>query len=235
MQHPENRPNQTIYIHNINEKIKKNELRAQLYELFTEFGKIHDIVAMRTNKMRGQAFIAFSDTNSASLAKRKMQGFLFQQKPLKIEFAKKKSYAIAKLDGTFRPNILRSKRKKTNTEEKANETKKEKQNPKKEKKNQENNQRKEVVENISLEPEDLGTPNHILFVENLPLDANEMMMSIIFKQYIGFVNVEMLPPSNTGRAFVEFEKEEQATQVLSILQNFQITDQYFMKISYAKK
>jgi hypothetical protein len=47
-------PNQTIYINNLNEKIKKDALKSALYACFSQFGKIMDVVAMRDVRLRGQ-------------------------------------------------------------------------------------------------------------------------------------------------------------------------------------
>lgn len=76
------RPNNTIYINNLNEKIKKEELKKSLYAIFSQFGQIMDIVAMKTLKMRGQAFVIFKEISSATNALRSMQGFPFYDKPM---------------------------------------------------------------------------------------------------------------------------------------------------------
>jgi RNA recognition motif-containing protein len=47
-------PSQTLYLNNINEKIKKNVLKKTLYALFSQFGKVIEIVACRGIKLRGQ-------------------------------------------------------------------------------------------------------------------------------------------------------------------------------------
>ncbi|KAF9272049.1 hypothetical protein BGZ88_005270 [Linnemannia elongata] len=95
-------PNQTIYIRNLNEKINKIELKRSLYCLFSAYGKVISIVASKTKRDRGQAFIAFSDIVSATAALRGLQGFNFYDRPMEIQYAKSKSNAIAKLDGTFK-------------------------------------------------------------------------------------------------------------------------------------
>jgi len=97
----EARPNHTIYINNLNEKIKKDELKKSLYAIFSQFGQIVDIIASKTLKMRGQAFVIFSEINSASNALRSMQGFPFYDKPMRIQYAKSTSDVIAKRLGTF--------------------------------------------------------------------------------------------------------------------------------------
>ena len=92
-------PNQTLYINHLNEKVKKDgellcyactcmicyffsELKKSLYAIFSQFGPILDIVAMKTLKMRGQAFVVFKDISGATNALRSMQGFPFYDKPM---------------------------------------------------------------------------------------------------------------------------------------------------------
>lgn len=76
------RPNNTIYINNLNEKVKKEELKKSLYAIFSQFGQIVDIVALKTLKMRGQAFVIFKEIQSSTNALRSMQGFPFYDKPM---------------------------------------------------------------------------------------------------------------------------------------------------------
>merc|ERR1711862_762322 len=95
------RPNHTVYINNLNEKVKKEDLKKSLYAIFSQFGQILDIVALKTLKMRGQAFVVFKETPSAVAAIKSMQGFPFYDKPMRIAFARTDSDMIAKLKGTF--------------------------------------------------------------------------------------------------------------------------------------
>lgn len=97
----EMRPNNTIYINNLNEKIKKDELKKSLYAIFSQFGQILDILVSRSLKMRGQAFVIFKEVSSATNALRSMQGFPFYDKPMRIQYAKSDSDIIAKMKGTF--------------------------------------------------------------------------------------------------------------------------------------
>jgi RNA recognition motif-containing protein len=77
-----NQPNTTLYINNLNDKINKDEIRSQLYALFTTYGKLIDVVATKTSKMRGQAFLVFTDLPSATAALRACDGMVFYNKPL---------------------------------------------------------------------------------------------------------------------------------------------------------
>jgi RNA recognition motif-containing protein len=47
-------PSQTIYINNLNEKLKKPTLKKLLYMLFSQYGKVIQIVACKGIKLRGQ-------------------------------------------------------------------------------------------------------------------------------------------------------------------------------------
>ena len=75
-------PNPTLYIKNLNDGINKDELRAQLYALFLPHGPILDVVALKTAKMRGQAFVVFQDMIAATAALRAWQGEMFYDKPM---------------------------------------------------------------------------------------------------------------------------------------------------------
>src|SRR5262249_14274478 len=77
------------------------ELKKSLYAIFTQFGSIVDIIASKTLKMRGQAFVVFNEIQSASNALRSMQGFPFYDKPMRIQYAKNDSDIISKMKGTF--------------------------------------------------------------------------------------------------------------------------------------
>merc|ERR1712013_838577 len=107
-------PNQTIYVNNLNEKTKKEDLKKSLYAIFSQFGTILEIIARKTLKTRGQAFVVFKDIPSATNALRSMQGFPFYDKPMRIAYAKSKSDAVAKLDNTYVP---REKKRERRTQE----------------------------------------------------------------------------------------------------------------------
>ncbi|KAL2271170.1 hypothetical protein VTJ83DRAFT_541 [Remersonia thermophila] len=97
-------PNQTLYVTNLpSAKINKEDLRTALYMLFSSYGAVLDVVALKTMKMRGQAHIVFKDMQTATQAMRSLDGFEFLGRPMKISYAKSKSNIIAKLDGSFKP------------------------------------------------------------------------------------------------------------------------------------
>eukprot|EP00598_Pedospumella_elongata_P003083 CAMPEP_0184968298 /NCGR_PEP_ID=MMETSP1098-20130426/1392_1 /TAXON_ID=89044 /ORGANISM="Spumella elongata, Strain CCAP 955/1" /LENGTH=129 /DNA_ID=CAMNT_0027489887 /DNA_START=78 /DNA_END=467 /DNA_ORIENTATION=+ len=114
-------PNQTIYINNINEKVKKDVLKKQLYMLFSQYGKVKQIVACKGIRLRGQAWIVFHDLNSAINAMKGKQGFVFYDKPMKLAFAKTKSLIVARQEGKGKPDAASSKSSKRGREEEEDE------------------------------------------------------------------------------------------------------------------
>lgn len=218
-------PNQTIYVNNLNERIKKEELRKALYAMFSQFGTVLDVVALKTLKMRGQAFVVFKDIASATNAMRTMQNFPFFDKPMRIQFGKSKSDVISKMDGTYFEKL---KERKIAAKRKAEEPPEEKA-----AKKQEVKKEKPKKEQANLQPKQLP-PNNILFVENLPEEANEMMLAMLFQQFPGFKEVRMVT-GKKGIAFVEFENEVESGVAMNALQHFKITPTQLMVISYAKK
>ncbi|XP_060695395.1 U2 small nuclear ribonucleoprotein B'' isoform X1 [Hemiscyllium ocellatum] len=222
------RPNQTIYINNINDKVKKEELKRALYALFSQFGQIVDIVALKTMKMRGQAFVIFKEITCATSALRQIQGFPFYGKPMRIQYAKTDSDIISKMRGTFADKEKKKEKKKAKNQEQAAANKKANQ-VTAQVATSNSNQTTASTNQVPDNP-----PNYILFLTNLPEETNEMMLSMLFNQFPGFKEVRLVP----GRhdiSFVEFENEGQAGAARDALQGFRITPSHAMKITYAKK
>ncbi|XP_031497078.1 U1 small nuclear ribonucleoprotein A isoform X1 [Nymphaea colorata] len=231
-------PNMTIYINNLNEKIKIDELKKSLSAVFSQFGKILEVLAFKTLKHRGQAWVVFEDVTSATNALRQMQGFPFYDKPMRIQYAKTKSDVIAKADGTFAP---REKRKRH--DDRAERKRREHQ-----------HDANQVGPNAAYAgaygvapplsqlpypgkasvPEAPAPPNNILFVQNLPHETTPVMLQMLFCQYPGFKEVRMVE-TKPGIAFVEYGDEMQSTVAMQSLQGFKMTPQNAMIITYAKK
>lgn len=71
-------PNQTLYITNLpSAKIQKDDLKTALYMLFSTYGPVLDVVALKTMKMRGQAHIVYRDLQAATQAIRSLEGAEF--------------------------------------------------------------------------------------------------------------------------------------------------------------
>lgn len=78
----EQKPTETLYIQNLNEKIKIPVLKASLRGLFKSYGEVLDVVAHSNLRMRGQAFVSFADAEVAKKALKEVRGFPLYSKPM---------------------------------------------------------------------------------------------------------------------------------------------------------
>jgi RNA recognition motif-containing protein len=81
-------PSSTLYVNNINEKVKLDVLKRQFNMLFSQYGKVSSITAYSTLKTKGQAWILFENEKAATAAMKAKQGFNFYDQPLKIQYAR---------------------------------------------------------------------------------------------------------------------------------------------------
>jgi len=59
------KPNATVYVQNLNERVKIPDLKNSLFQLFSQSGEVHEVHAKRNIKLRGQAFIVARDETIA--------------------------------------------------------------------------------------------------------------------------------------------------------------------------
>ncbi len=211
-------------------------------------------------KMRGQAFVVFSEVNSARSALEAMRGFPLYEKPMRINFARSTSDVIAKRDGTF---VERPKRVPVAPPPSAAQP------------TTAANQQTDMIgggsarairrrqqrmaaaaaaanwgENgagqappppqahqpVMINPATIPDqpPNKILFLTNLPEDANEAMLGMLFAPFVGFREIRMVPARH-DIAFVEFASETEAATAKHGLQGFNIHPGHPLRITFAKK
>ena len=91
--------NETLYVNHLNEKIKTDLLRENLYYLFSQYGDVLEINMRKSRKMKGQAFIVYKDINDASRAKVSLNNFLFLGTRINVDYAKTKSDIKVKIKG----------------------------------------------------------------------------------------------------------------------------------------
>ncbi|KAK0400267.1 hypothetical protein QR680_003431 [Steinernema hermaphroditum] len=216
------KPNHTIYINNLNEKTKKEELKKALYAIFSQFGPIIDIMCFTHVKMRGQAHVIFKEIGAATTALRSMQGFPFYDKPMRIHFAKSDSDVIAKAKGTYVerptkeiPRPIEKKKKKPAASAAARKP-------------------ANAPGTATEVPRSTAPPNKILFCTNLPPETTEQMLHLLFSQFPGLKDIRLVP-NRTDIAFIEFEDENSSTTAKQSLHNFKITPSQQMQVDYANK
>mmetsp|Transcript_7598 Transcript_7598/g.19363 ORF Transcript_7598/g.19363 Transcript_7598/m.19363 type:complete len:265 (-) Transcript_7598:255-1049(-) len=251
-------PNQTLCVNNLNDKINVETLKKSLREVFAAFGGIIDIIAMKSLKRRGQAWIIFKEMSSATNSLKSLQGFPFYNKPMRINYAKSKSDVVAKADGTYveRPKkiVKREDLRKGKTSAPATYTA-----PAQVQHAPQSVAaaptaaavapavtQKSIQDRIGWNPDQtpnapkatakasgVAEPNKTLFVENLPGEATDTMLSMLFRQYPGCQEVRVIPGRNV--AFVDYQNEYQAGMAMQGLQGFAMTPEVKLALSYARK
>lgn len=203
-------PKHTIYINNLNDKVKMNTMKQSLHAAFSPYGPIIDIIMRKSYRLRGQAFIVFQDVESAAKAIRTMQAFPFYDKPLNIRYSKTESDQITRQKGTFVHRTTKPKLEIRKPKEKTSST-----------------------SSAAIDSQE-QEPNRILFLTNLPPEANDAMLSILFNQFPGFKEVRLIP-GRSDIAFVEFDNEHQSKAAKDNLNGFNLSPVQKLQINFAKK
>ncbi|TRM70494.1 hypothetical protein BD626DRAFT_477640 [Schizophyllum amplum] len=226
---------ETLYIQNLNEKIKVDVMKQTLRALFKTYGEVLDVVAHRNLRMRGQAFVSFADVDAARRAAREVRGFPLYTKPMQISFARTRSDAVVKRvdDSSFDEHKKRREEHKRKTRYS---------NPLKQKlKAKRMALASDGVSHLPatrrpnvLMPDEYLPPNKILFLQNLPETVTKDQLSALFSQYPNLHEVRMVP-TKKDIAFVEYYDEAAATNAKDGLHNYKMDGENKIKITYARK
>ncbi|KAJ3107480.1 hypothetical protein HDU97_004076 [Phlyctochytrium planicorne] len=201
---PPTEPNKTIYIRNLNERISLRILKRSLETIFSSFGNILELRASKCIRLRGQAFVTYDNIDSATKAVNEAQGFPLFALPMDIQYARDKNYIFYAEEGTLEVT------KKRRAEEKG------------------------WFPGGAPLPAEFLPPNAILFVENLPPETTQQILTDLFNQFPGFKEVRLVP-GKSDIAFVEYETETQSTMAKQQLNYFKISAEREIKVTYARK
>jgi U2 small nuclear ribonucleoprotein B'' len=235
-----NQPNATLYIKNIDWKIKKGLVKRALYALCARHGKVLEIIVLRKEGLRGQAFVIMEHVHAATAARQAEQGFSFFGKDLVIDYAHRKSDRIAQRDGDYVQKAKRQKTEAVVVEQDQQQQQQQQQEEEEEKEDDKEEVQEEAIDAASAAgsaPENVvvldaaAPPSQILLAQNLPTDCNEMMLGMLFQQYAGYKEVRLPRP---GLAFVEFEDEPHATIAMKALNHFKLTPKDTLMLTYGK-
>ncbi|KAL8761740.1 MAG: hypothetical protein Q9184_002182 [Pyrenodesmia sp. 2 TL-2023] len=214
-------PNSTVYVRNLEERIKIDDLKESLREIFSEYGNVIDLVAKKNLKARGQAFVVFDDVEAAERAIKEVQGFELFDKPMLLDFAKTKSDATVQREGNEEELESHKRRRLAEKERKqaqqATEEQKKLKRPagvaapdtavaRPTKATRGAGLKSSNPGAGAVVPEEYLPPNKILFVQNLPEDYDVDGLTAIFGRFEGFREVRLVP-GRRGIAFVEYEAE----------------------------
>ncbi|PVU94234.1 hypothetical protein BB561_002716 [Smittium simulii] len=210
---PCTKPNKTLYINNINERIKIENLKQALATIFKTYGDVIEVRANASLERRGQAYVVFKDQEQADKALKEAHGFVLFGKPLMIQYARSDSFATISLEGGDLPKykeqhkVEKEKRDSviaiSRAEEKANS----------------NTNTVTARKTPAAHPSAYlipGLPNKILFLQQVPTDAQHEELQRAFQQFPGFVEVRPVP-GRADIAFVEYDNESLAAHAKASL------------------
>ncbi|KAI5861655.1 RNA recognition domain-containing protein [Durotheca rogersii] len=226
----------TVYVRNLEERVKPEPLRAALSAVFSEYGTVIDIVAKQNLRAKGQAFVVFDRPEAALHAVDEVQGFELFDKPMHVALARTRSDATVKRSGNRDEFELHQRRRLAEKDKKkAAEAAEEQKRLKRPGAGGDANLRPtKAARGAGLStglkatsgaagaggaaggagaaganavvPDEYLPPNKILFVRDLPEDYDIEALTGVFGRFEGFREVRLVP-GRKGIAFIEYEAE----------------------------
>ncbi|RKP07721.1 hypothetical protein THASP1DRAFT_30463 [Thamnocephalis sphaerospora] len=232
-------PNQALYVANLNHRVKKEEMKRSLHMLFTAYGRIVDIVHTRTDKMRSKAFVIFRDIPEATAALRGLNGFLFYERPLVVEYASTKAHAIALLDGTYSVNARGSaaadgkRARPADRDDSDSDDEMEVEQPPARRARSDGSEDEDMSEASDGE-NDAQPPHKILFVRGIAANTAQNELAELFQKYDGFKEVRMIS-GDRAMAFVEYGTAAQAGVAKEVMHGLRQTSGRSLRVTFAKR
>ncbi|TCD67882.1 hypothetical protein EIP91_011816 [Steccherinum ochraceum] len=229
---PEVVPTETLYIQNLNEKIKIPVLKASLRGLFKSYGEVLDVVAHANLRMRGQAFVSFESPEIAAKALKEVKGFPLYSKPMQISFARTRSDAVVKKLDENNFDAHKAQREQHKKDTRYTNPLKRKFKLKRE---TDGGAAAPVAKRPNVQmPDEYLPPNKILFLQNLPESVTKDQLMGLFSQYPNLHEVRLIP-TKKDIAFVEYLDEGSATSAKDALHNYKLDGENKIKITFARK
>lgn len=222
-------PIETIYVNNLEERVKVEEMKQALTAVFKFYGPILDIIVKKSLKRKGQAFIVFDSQKSVLDAVEEMNGFEMYGKVLQVAKARTHSdeTVIRKAPALYEEH--KRKRLMLKDFKRAEEDSKAQANPA-----AAADKPRAVKTGAALIPDEYVRPNKTLFLQNVPKEVDEDALTAIFERFEGFKEVRAV--SVKAVAFAEFENEQFAITAKEATANMPIGPEgKQMKVSYQRQ
>ncbi|KAL6691169.1 RNA-binding domain-containing protein [Trichoderma pleuroticola] len=213
-------PISTVYVQNLEERVKPEVLADALKTIFSEFGNVVDIVAKRNLKAKGQAFIVFDQPSAAHNAIEEVEGFELFGKPMRVAMARMQSDKTVEMNGnTDEFEAHKRHRQAEKDKRKALEAADEQRHLKRAAAGAPEARPSKSAKPLGLKstsapasvvvPDEYLPPNKILFIQNVPDEYDIDALNAVFGRFDGFREIRLVP-GRRGIAFVEYENEQGA-------------------------
>ncbi|KAI9901483.1 hypothetical protein N3K66_003300 [Trichothecium roseum] len=237
-------PISTVYVRNLEERVKIETLLDTLRIIFSEFGNVVDIVAKTNLKAKGQAFVVFDNSHNALQAVEGGNGFNIFGKPMQLALARSPSDTTIKLNcpdeelEAHKRHRLAEKDKR-----KALEAAEGQRNLKRGPVGTVDSSRPSKAARPGLKstsaatsavvPDEYLPPNKILFLQNIPDEYDVEGLTAIFGRFDGFREVRLVP-GRRGIAFVEYDGEQGAIAAKENTSGMTLRDKS-IKVTYQRQ
>jgi U2 small nuclear ribonucleoprotein B'' len=237
-------PISTVYVQNLEERVKLEQLNSALRTIFSEFGTVADVVTRKNIKAKGQAFVVFQDSESVHDAIEELQGFELFGKPMRLAVAKTRSDKTVELNCTeeeleSHKRHRQAEKDKRKALDAANDQRQLKRAPglatdaRPAKTAKPSGLKSTGASNAAVIPDEYLPPNRILFLQNLPDDYDVDALTAIYGRFDGLREVRLVP-GRKGIAFVEYETEQGAIAAKENTAGMNLGDKA-MKVTYQRQ
>ncbi|KAG6042600.1 hypothetical protein E4U17_001362 [Claviceps sp. LM77 group G4] len=210
----------TVYVQNLEERVKIPQLSGLLRTLFSEFGTVVDIVAKKNLKAKGQAFIVYDDPANAKSAIDELQGFKLFDKPMRLSLAKSRSDKSVEIASSsevyelYKRNRLAEKDKRLVAEAADNERRSKQGHGQVTSSRLSKLSKPPVLKptgpmTSQVVPDEYLPPNRTLFIQQIPDGYDVDALHAIYSRFEGFREIRFVP-GRRGLAFVEYAGEQAA-------------------------
>ncbi len=215
-------PSETLYINNLNTRIKENIWKPFLEKMFSKSGPCH-VIVMSSLRRRGQAWVIYEALEHSKAAMDSYQGHIAFGKKMRISFSNNVSDITRNRKGM--PVRDKNEQGSNNAPNKRQKT--------------EANALDDFFSASITAPKASSTsraynpPNKVLFIENLSDKMDIESLQKLFSQFKGFIEVRII--AGRGVAFAEFIDEYTSQVPLNKLHGYEVERGRFIVISNAKK
>ncbi|KAL5601337.1 hypothetical protein BROUX41_002678 [Berkeleyomyces rouxiae] len=235
-------PIATVYVQNLEERIKPDALVAALTSIFSEYGTVIDVVAKSNLKAKGQAFVVFDDPAAAAKAIEEIQGFELFGKPMRVALARTTSDATVQKSCSAEEVEEHKRQRIADKEKRAAEAAEEQRRAQAAHEGGASKLARGPTGLKSSNPagpagvaDEYLPPNKILFLQNIPDAYDTDALAAVFGRFDGFREVRLVP-GRRGLAFVEYESEQNAVAARESTAGMALGDDAKpLKVTYQRK
>uniref|UniRef100_A0A7S1YGV8 RRM domain-containing protein n=1 Tax=Sexangularia sp. CB-2014 TaxID=1486929 RepID=A0A7S1YGV8_9EUKA len=216
----------TLYLRNLNHSAKPTHLRRLLVELVRPYAECLQIQCARDPRTRGQAWLTFASADAAALVMGKLRGYMLLGRPIAVEWAREEAHMVDRARGRAKRQARRlpgqppvhksAAQSQASTAAAASGS----------------------TASVALTPAaPPAPPSPSLFVRALPRGVTTMMLSMLFRQFPGFVRVRLREGEEGGGGgvgFVDYESADQASVALAQLQGFMLAEDAPLVLSFKR-